>query len=134
MINTSLKTLSFDSIGMASSTLCLVHCLITPFIFIAQACAASCCETAPVWWRAVDFIFLAISFMAVYFSAKKTPKKWMGYAFYALFIILSTLIINEYVVIYSLSKVPLYAAAILLAGLHFYNRSLSKCSNECCDA
>lgn len=124
--------LSADNIGMASSTLCLIHCMITPFIFIAQACTVSCCATAPVWWRAIDFLFLAISFIAVYFSAKTTSKQWMKIGFYALFVVLTVLILNEYVAMFQANKIPMYIAAGLLASMHFYNRRCSKCDNACC--
>ena len=46
-----------DSIGALASTLCLVHCLATPFIFVVQSCAASCCASAPAWWICFDYFF-----------------------------------------------------------------------------
>ncbi|WP_425595548.1 MerC domain-containing protein [Saccharicrinis aurantiacus] len=133
MINRSIKTIvSADSIGIASSTLCLIHCITTPFIFIAQACTSSCCATAPIWWKVVDFIFLAISFIAVYFSAKSSSKNWISISLYLLFGMISLLIINEHLIFFDVAIFPLYIAASLLAGLHFYNRKCSKCSNNCC--
>ena len=127
------KYFASDNIGMASSTLCLIHCMITPFIFIAQACTASCCATAPLWWKAIDFVFLIISFIAVYYSAKTTSKNWIKFALYISFLTLSGFIINEYLLIFEVSKTPLYITAALLAGLHFYNRKFCECSNNCCE-
>ena len=37
--------------------LCLVHCIATPFIFITQACTASCCAESPIWWQSIDYVF-----------------------------------------------------------------------------
>ena len=42
--------LHYDKIGIISSSLCMIHCLGTPFIFVAKACSATCCSDAPTWW------------------------------------------------------------------------------------
>ena len=128
----TIKISSADGIGMASSTLCLIHCLATPFIFIAQACTKNCCADTPIWWRAIDFFFLVISLIAVYFSAKTTPKKWMQVSFYSLFAVLSILVFNEHLILFQAPKAIMYISAGLLAGLHFYNRRCVNCSNKCC--
>ena len=47
-----------DSIGALASSLCLVHCVATPFIFVVQSCAASCCASAPAWWS-LESVWLA---------------------------------------------------------------------------
>ena len=44
-----------DTVGAAASFLCMIHCVATPFLFVAQACASTCCSAAPTWWRAIDF-------------------------------------------------------------------------------
>ena len=125
--------ISADNIGMASSSLCLVHCMITPFIFIAQACTASCCATAPGWWRAIDLVFLIISFAAVYFSAKSTTKNWMRVSFYIVFCMFFVLMANEHFGNLNITRYPMYITAGLLAGLHLYNRRFCKCPNNCCE-
>ncbi len=125
--------ISADNIGMASSSLCLVHCIMTPFIFIAQACAASCCAESPIWWRAIDFLFLTISFIAVYFAAKNSSKKWVKFTFYILFGILSFLIVNHHTEIASLSLFWLYVSAFLLFALHLYNKRYCQCIDNCCE-
>ena len=63
-----------DAIGSLASTLCLIHCIATPFIFISQACTMSCCADAPIWWQSIDYIFLIISFFAIYRSTKTSTK------------------------------------------------------------
>ena len=52
------KNLSPDFIGALASSLCLVHCLLTPVLFIVKACtsSASCCAGAPVWWQVIDYV------------------------------------------------------------------------------
>ena len=32
-----------DYIGAVASALCLLHCIATPFLFVAKACSAACC-------------------------------------------------------------------------------------------
>jgi hypothetical protein len=123
---------SADNIGMASSSLCLVHCILTPFIFFAQACTVSCCADSPVWWKAIDFLFLIISFVAVYFAAKKTSKKWVGVTLYVLFVFLGFLIINEHLGNFHLPRIILYFLAFLLFALHLYNKKHCKCTSSYC--
>ena len=135
MNSTTIKNrFSADNIGMASSSLCLIHCIITPFIFIAQACAVSCCANSPFWWRAIDFVFLVISFVAVYFAAKISSKKWVKVTFYVLFGFLSFFIINEHAGNLRLQRIFLYIPAFLLFALHLYNKRYCQCKDECCDA
>ena len=57
------SNLTYDKIGVISSTLCMIHCIITPFIFLAKACSISCCSDGPVLWQIIDYLFLGISFL-----------------------------------------------------------------------
>lgn len=133
MINTVYRNkFSADNIGMASTSLCLVHCIATPFIFIAQACTVSCCADSPVWWRTIDFIFLVISFVAVYFAAKNSSKVWVKVAFYVLFGLLGFFIINEHFGSAQLPRILLYTPAFLLFALHLYNKKYCQCQDQCC--
>lgn len=126
------KFLSADSIGMTSSTLCLIHCIITPFVFAAQACSVSCAEASPVWWGFIDFFFLAISFIAVVFATKDSSKTWIKVALYIAFGALFIIVVNEYTVITELPKYFIYASAILLILLHMYNKKYCRCADHSC--
>ena len=53
-----------DVIGAFASGLCMMHCIATPFFFIASACSATCCNTSPIWWQRLDYIFLFVSCIA----------------------------------------------------------------------
>ncbi|NBC81857.1 MAG: MerC family mercury resistance protein [Bacteroidetes bacterium] len=117
---------------MASSTLCLIHCIITPFVFVVQACAVSCCESAPVWWGFIDFFFLAISFFAVFFATKSSSKNWIKVALYVAFIALFIVIVNEYAGIVEWPRYFIYAPAVPLVFLHLYNKKYCKCTNRSC--
>ncbi len=126
-----------DMIGAVASGLCMIHCVATPFLFIAQSCSLSgCCESSPTWWSSIDYLFIGITFFAVYQSGKKTSKSWVKYAMYATWVILTALIINEKFAYFSVSDLWKYVTAFGLISLHLYNLKYCRCSGEesCCVA
>ena len=67
-----------DILGALASSLCLIHCIATPFIFIAQSSVAICChEETPFWWKSIDYVFLVISFFAIFWSVKTTTNDFI---------------------------------------------------------
>ena len=77
-----------DSIGALAVTLCLIHCLITPFIFVVQSCATSCCAEAPVWWLCFDYFFLTISFFSIRRSTQTSQSETIKYALWTCWVLL----------------------------------------------
>ena len=59
-----------DTIGAMASTLCVIHCLLTPVLFAVQSYTAVHGEVAPLLWKNLDFIFITISFFAIHRSTK----------------------------------------------------------------
>lgn len=122
-----------DTFGALASLLCVIHCVATPFIFIAHSCALGGCESSPVWWQSLDYIFLVVSFFAVYKSTKNTSKKimkpllllsWFGFFF---------LIINEKIKWILLPETVTYIMSLVLAALHIYNLKYCQCkTDKCC--
>ncbi|MCG8574633.1 MAG: MerC domain-containing protein [Flavobacteriales bacterium] len=130
MISLSHKS---DSVGAFASTLCLVHCLATPLIFVAQSCSASCCSSAPGWWYWLDYLFLAISFFAIYWSGKTTSKKWVKIVLWICWIALLGLILNEKMEWFAVWEEAIYIPSLSLVFLHLYNRRYCQCQeDECC--
>ena len=122
-----------DLIGASASTLCTIHCLATPLVFVASACTQSCCTTAPTWWIAIDYFFLIISFVAVYRSAKTTSAIWIKPVIWLYWTALFVLIIVEHNLSIQISPYYKYIAAISLAITHIYNMKYCQCNNdECC--
>jgi len=117
-----LISLSPDAVGIAASTLCLIHCIATPFIFLAKACSTTCCADAPVWWQFIDYMFIVISFMAIYFATKKSRKNWMKIALWGAWIVLLFSILNETFKANLLFAEFIYFPAISIVILHFYNQ------------
>ena len=55
-----------DILGALASFICLVHCLATPFLFLAHSHAHSHAEAhheaGPLWWGLIDYLFLLYFF------------------------------------------------------------------------
>ncbi len=120
-----------DLIGAFASGLCLVHCIATPLLFIAQSCSAVCCSTSPEWWKWVDYLFLIISFAAVYRSSQTTSKRWIGRALWTSWALMFIVILNERLTVIALPNFALYIPALALISLHFYNQKYCRCNDEC---
>lgn len=128
-------TLKSDLVGAVSSGLCILHCVATPFLFIAQSCNVSgCCASSPAWWSAIDYLFIGITFLAVYQSGKNTSKPWIKYAMYTGWIVLSLLTFNEKFTLIPLASAWKYLAAFSLISLHLYNLKYCQCVEEACCA
>jgi len=122
-----------DILGTFASSLCLIHCVATPFIFIAQSCTATCCEAAPIWWKPIDYIFLVISFFAIYWSTKTTTIIWIKPMLWLSWLGLASIILNEKLELIPLAESAIYFPAIALVILHLYNRKYCKCeTDKCC--
>ncbi|MCT4630966.1 MerC domain-containing protein [Winogradskyella sp.] len=134
MVTKILKQTHSDAIGAFASGLCLIHCIATPFLFIAQTCSATCCDTAPIWWSMIDYLFIGISFFAVYWSAKNSSKKWINYTLWLSWLTLCLVILNEKLELITLPESSIYLPAIALVIMHLYNRKHCKCKNDKCCA
>ncbi|MEJ6589220.1 MAG: MerC domain-containing protein [Crocinitomicaceae bacterium] len=121
-----------DSIGALASSLCLIHCAATPFLFIAQSCSATCCESAPSWWVSLDYLFLALSFWAIYQSTQNTSKKIMKPLLWTCWSALFLAIINEKLEWISLSQNITNIIALSIAVIHIYNLKYCQCQTENC--
>lgn len=122
-----------DIIGTAASTLCLIHCVATPFLFVAQAEIIGHGETHPMWWGFLDIFFLTISYLAVWWSSQTTTKAWVRYALWISWIALTVIILNEKLSVFPLLEEAIYVPTVALIGLHLYNRRYCHCGDEeCC--
>ena len=124
--------LNFDKIGIISSSLCIIHCVGTPIIFIAKACSVTCCSDAPDWWLMIDYLFLSISFFAIYFITRKSTKPWLKISFWIAWVVLLFTTIEHSFSISIIPKNFIYLPALTIVALHFYNLRFNKCENENC--
>ncbi|MEL6305837.1 MAG: MerC domain-containing protein [Bacteroidota bacterium] len=133
MVNLGQLSSKSDLIGATASTLCFIHCLATPFLFMAHASMASEHHVAhPLWWGTLDLIFLSISFLAVYWSARNTSKSWVRLALWFFWGLLALIVINEKLGLFPLFEAAIYVPTLSLIFLHFYNRRYCSCEDEAC--
>ncbi|MCU0392616.1 MAG: MerC domain-containing protein [Thermoflexibacter sp.] len=119
------KNFKADYLGMLSAGLCLIHCVLLPIVFAWRAVNFEHDVEGIFKW---DYIFLVISFYAVYQAAKTTISPIIRWALWASFILLTTSIILEsyaevfeYIIIF---------ASVCLVIIHFFN--LRYCQHEAC--
>ena len=139
MINLSIKRFSVDSellksdaIGAIASGLCILHCLATPFFFIASACSLSCCNNTPLWWQWMDYVFLGISFFAIKYATKSSSKDWVVQGLWVAWVTLFIAILNIKMEWIHLAENIKFIPAFALVGLHMYNMRYCQCKKECC--
>ena len=139
VINVSIKKIIFetlniksDTIGAFASGLCMVHCLATPFFFIASACSASCCSNTPLWWQWMDYIFLGISFLAIQQASKSSTKHWVVQGLWFSWLTLFLLILNIKLELLPLPPNFKFFPAFMLVFLHVYNMRYCQCEKDCC--
>jgi len=122
-----------DIIGAVASGLCAIHCIATPFLFIAQSCSTTgCCESSPIWWSSIDYLFIGITFFAVYYSGKNSSKPWLKYPLFAICGTLSFLVLNEKMSFLDISESWKYLMAFGLISLHMYNLKFCRCAEDSC--
>ena len=123
-----------ETIGAIVSTLCVVHCLLTPLLFVAQSYTATHSHEAPFWWKSLDYLFILISVIAVYESTKKSTNKLIKAGLWMSWIMLFLLILNEKLVWIELDEIITYSVALTLSMLHIYNLNYCQCETEnCCN-
>ena len=123
-----------ETIGAIVSTLCVVHCLLTPLLFVAQSYTATHSHEARFWWKNLDYLFILISIIAVYESTKKSTNKLIKAGLWMSWIMLFLLILNEKLVWIELDEIITYCVALTLSMLHIYNLNYCQCETEnCCN-
>ena len=122
-----------NSVGIIASFVCLIHCIATPFIFIAKICTSTCCDSAPTWWVSLDYVFLVVSLIAVYQSSRSSNNRFIVIPLWFSWLILLFVLLNEQIKLVSLFDYAVYIPTISLIILHIYNMRYCKCnSSKCC--
>ena len=116
--NVSMKS---DFLGMIASGLCLIHCVATPFLFVAGAGLGIPSKAQPTWWGYLDPIFLVLSLLAVFWSIQGTSLRWIKFLFCALWLLLLVIVLNEKFELYPIAEEAIYIPTIGLILLHLYN-------------
>ena len=117
-----------DNLGATFSSLCALHCYVTPLIFITQ----SHISIVPGWWQSLNYLFLSLSFFAIYRSVQNSSNLFIKILLFAFWGLLAFLLITEEFEIFHLPEFLTYGAGITLALLHIYNKKYCKCNDEGC--
>ena len=121
-----------DYFGILASGLCLIHCFVTPLVFIVRSCSSTCCAETPVWWKTIDYLFVIVSLVAVRQALKSSAKKLVKVGFIISWLSLFILILNESLILFSMFENAVFIPAFFLIFLHFYNIKTCKCEKSCC--
>ena len=122
-----------DTLGAINSSLCVIHCFATPFLFLTQA-QTSLVElsTVPLWWQLLNYVFIVVSFFAVFRTVKNSSNQLVKSLLWVSWGLLSALILNEEFEIMHMPELLTYFAGISLASLHIYNLKYCQCEDENC--
>ena len=123
-----------DRIGAISSGLCMLHCFTTPFLFLSQSSLIFISVDFTLTWFILNYVFLFISFIAIYHSVKNSTNRFIRIFLYLFWVVLSGLIINESLEIFSIPEAATYFSASSLICLHIYNLRYCRCDDEDCCA
>ena len=120
-----------DTLGAINSSLCVIHCFATPFLFLTQA-QTSLVElsTVPLWWQLLNYVFIVVSFFAVKRTVKNSSNELVKSLLWVLWVLLSALILNEEFEIMHMPELLTYFAGMSLASLHIYNLKYCQCEDE----
>ena len=121
-----------DQIGALSSGLCMLHCFATPFLFLSQSSLIFISVDFTLPWFIINYVFLLISFTAIYYSVKNSSNRFIRIFLYLFWAVLSGLIINESLGILSIPETATYLSASSLICPHIYNLKYCRCDNEDC--
>lgn len=113
-----------DWLGISASMLCMIHCIVTPFLFVAHAEMLNHHHhdhAHPEWWGFIEILFLVISFVAVWWSSKTSSKKWIPYLLWINWVLLAGIVLNERFEWFSIVHELVYIPAFALVILHFLN-------------
>lgn len=111
-----------DWVGIVASVGCIVHCMLMPLVLNWLVVTSH----DSVW--PLDYLFWALSCVAVYFSARNSRSNWIKLAFVLLLVAVFVSITLEDR--FDFMPYALYAASGLLALTHYIN--LKKFNSHSC--
>lgn len=118
-----------DLIGILASSLCLIHCVITPFLFLSNFLIVSQTsggkQEVLLLWKVLEFGFLILSIWAIYRVTRQKKSVWISFAMYTAWIFLALSVLLELSDVHFFEEQPKYIAAAVLIILHL-NHILKK--------
>ena len=126
----TLTTKNSDYLGAVTGILCIIHCIITPLLFMINAELAT--KNTLFGLQMIGYLFLIISFFAVYKSALNTTNKIVKVLFFVFWSFLLFLILNESFGVFRIAETFTFISAFSLSALHIYNLNYCQCADENC--
>lgn len=113
-----------DLLGMVSAGLCLIHCIVLPIFLLSATFSTGLLSHN---WHWLDYIFIMLALVAVYFSAKRVSNLYIRIGMW-----LSVFIFGVALLAHEISEYAQYisiAASLTLMLLHFVNiRHCHRCN------
>jgi len=125
-----ITTRNSDYLGAIAGVLCIIHCIITPLLFLINAELAT--KQTLLALQVVGYIFLIVSFFAVYKSALNTTNNIVKVLFFVVWGFLLFLILNESLGAFQIAETFTFICAFSLSALHIYNLKYCECDDENC--
>ena len=123
-------TKNSDYIGAIAGILCIIHCIITPLLFLINAELAT--KQTLFALQLIGYVFLIISFFAVYRSALNTTNNTVKVLFFLFWGALLFLILNETFGAFRIAETFTFISAFSLSALHIYNLKYCQRKDETC--
>ncbi|MBV6655915.1 MAG: MerC domain-containing protein [Mameliella sp.] len=122
----TIRRISADMIGVWASSLCTVHCLLTPLLFAAQFSVhfrygIDVHAQTPWYWSAMDWVFLVLAFVAIWATSKEGTAPWVKWGMWMAWSIVALVVLSETLHLHFVGHDMTYVGAFGLIGLHFYN-------------
>jgi len=120
------KTNQSDLLGAAASGLCAIHCTLTPLVFAAKPMLEGAMDEhhhhhhGGGFWAMLDYIFLVLSLVAVWYSARHTSHKTIKWTLWIAWVVFAFGLLSEPLEI-SFGKWFMYAGSITLVIAHLQN-------------
>jgi len=125
---TLLKQKQSDLLGVLASGLCAIHCAVTPLFFMAKPFMHSSVDFhshGNGLWAMLDYVFLVLCLVAVWFSSKHTTHKTIKWVFWSAWFIFSTGLLSELLKFHH-SIWLMYAGSATLIIAHIINYRFCK--------
>ncbi|WP_128548762.1 MerC domain-containing protein [Larkinella soli] len=106
-----------DYIGISGSVLCVIHCLITPFLLVSSSFLAD--DAVRVGYLSLDYVFIGVNILAVYFATRHfaSPAVRVGlWSFLVLFAV--AILLEDFSETFEYLG---YAASFGLMSMHLIN-------------
>ena len=122
-----------DHIGILTGFVCGLHCIATPLFFIYHVELINLNKEEIFSWQSLNYLFILISFLAIYRSAQNSSKSIIKILMFVSWIFLCLTLLNEQFEVFKIEELYTYLAITSLCGLHYYNLKYCRCDDpDCC--